>query len=92
MTPLPETFADLVAQLPEIRRDIAFARSLRQLRVLLPGGAEAVVQFSLDSVNAVLDLRTLSASGATPDGQLPSPTGHTGAALITDGASVTWSP
>ena len=85
----PEDLAGIIADLPQILEDIAFARALRQLTIITTTGPIRV-QFSPSSENVVVDLRSLTATGATPPSQLPSQTGHAGALLTTDGSTVAW--
>lgn len=84
-----DILAEIIADLPQIRADIAFARAMRQLTVITTTG-EIHLQFSPGSGNAVVDLRALSPSSVTPPTQLPSQTGNAGKALITDGATTSW--
>lgn len=81
--------AAILADLPQIKADIAFARALRQLTIITVTG-EIHLQLAPGSQNVTVDLRALSASGATPANQIPSPVGHAGAALLTNGTTLSW--
>lgn len=85
----PANFAELLAQMDQIREDIAFIRAMRRLTVIT-ADANIVIEFSPTGENAMLDLRALTPTGATPPGQIPDPTGHSGAVLTTDGSTTSW--
>jgi len=84
-----EEFAAILADLPRIREDIAFARALRNLKVITSAG-EWPIQFSPESENAVIDLRSITSTGATPPSDLPPQAGEAGGVLTTDGATTSW--
>ncbi len=84
-----DELAAILADLPRIKQDIAFARALRNLKVITTAG-EWPIQFSPDGENAVIDLRSITSTGATPPSTLPSQTGEAGGVLTTDGATTSW--
>ena len=81
--------AELLADLPQIREDIAFVRAVRRLEIVTSIGTK-VIQFSRDGENSVIDLRDITPTGTTSPSQLPDQTGHAGAVLTTDGATTAW--
>jgi S-adenosylhomocysteine hydrolase len=85
-----EDLEAIMADLPQIKADIAFARALRQLTIITVTG-EIHLQLAPNAQNVVIDLRSLSASGQLASTQIPSTTGHAGSALLTDGNTVFWS-
>lgn len=85
----PADFAEILLQLEQLREDIAFVRALRRLKVITTD-AEIPLQFALGGENAIIDLRALSANGATRTAQIPDPTGHAGEVLTTDGETASW--
>lgn len=85
-----DDLAELLADLPQIKADIAFVRAMRQLTIITVSG-EIHIQLAQNTENVVIDLRSITASGETPPNQLPAQSGHAGAALITDGSTVSWS-
>lgn len=77
------------AEFARLREDIAFARALRKLRVISPSG-EIPIYYQPGALNALLDLRSLTPTGAPPALQLPDAAGYTDAYLTTDGATLSW--
>ncbi len=85
------TLPDLLANPALISEALDFVRAMRDLKVATANG-DIALQWQPGANNAFLDLRSLTASGATPPGSIPSQTGNAGLVLGTDGATASWVP
>lgn len=85
---LPDNLAALLND-PQLLSDLAFVRSLRQLRFITANG-EIPLQFEEGVENAIVDLRDLTASGAPNANAIPDQTGNASKFLQTDGAVMAW--
>lgn len=87
----PRNFPELLKEWEAIRRDLAWVRALRQLKIVTAtGGGEVAIQYQDGSENAVLDLRSLTPSGAPPNDGIPAQDGNAYKVLTTDGTSLAW--
>jgi hypothetical protein len=87
----PREFADVLKEWEQVRADIAFLRAFRNLEVITGTTAGKIgIQYQPGSENAVLDLRSLTPTGAPPNDGLPDQAGNAGKALLTDGTSLSW--
>jgi hypothetical protein len=81
--------SELLADLPQIKEDIAFVRAIRRLLIVTTAGTKTIL-FSDKGDNAVIDLRDVTPTGQTVPTQLPDTTGHAGSVLTTDGSTTSW--
>ncbi len=90
MPRLPPDYS-LLGDLSALRRDLKFVRQLRELKVITASGGDIPLDYAAGAANTVLDLRSLTSTGAASAAELPDPTGHAGAVLLSDGATAYWS-